>query len=94
MGWSGGYLATNFTNEGRGHRALHHSPAEAFGRERQPHRRGVPVGGELEYVDGGTLAQALSGSVCRHGRTAGRLLSGRRFAYNYKFDSIPTSQSV
>ncbi|HVR94826.1 MAG TPA: toprim domain-containing protein, partial [Casimicrobiaceae bacterium] len=52
-------LATNFTNEGE---ATAHYIAELLGaRKLKVTRlaRGVPVGGELEYVDSGTLAQAL-----------------------------------
>lgn len=52
-------LATNFTNEGE---ATAHTVAELLGaRGLAVSRlaRGVPVGGELEYVDSGTLAQAL-----------------------------------
>jgi recombination protein RecR len=52
-------LATNFTAEGE---ATAHAIAEML----KPHAlavsriaRGLPVGGELEYVDSGTLAQAL-----------------------------------
>jgi len=52
-------LATNYTNEGE---ATAHYIATMLA----PHglsvtriARGVPVGGELEYVDAGTLAQAL-----------------------------------
>jgi len=52
-------LATNFTNEGE-------ATADYLGellaaRDLRVTRlaRGVPVGGELEYVDAGTLAQAL-----------------------------------
>jgi recombination protein RecR len=52
-------LATNFTAEGE---ATAHAIAEML----KPHSlavsriaRGLPVGGELEYVDSGTLAQAL-----------------------------------
>ena len=52
-------LATNFTNEGE---ATAHYIAEML-RARQIRvsriARGVPLGGELEYVDVGTLAQAL-----------------------------------
>lgn len=52
-------LATNFTNEGE---ATAHYIAEML-RVRQVHvsriARGVPLGGELEYVDVGTLSQAL-----------------------------------
>jgi recombination protein RecR len=52
-------LATNFTNEGE---ATAHYIGELLGaRGFKVSRlaRGVPVGGELEYVDAGTLAQAL-----------------------------------
>src|SRR4051794_5702592 len=52
-------LATNFTNEGE---ATAHYLSELLGaRGLRVTRlaRGVPVGGELEYVDSGTLAQAL-----------------------------------
>jgi len=52
-------LATNFTNEGE---ATAHYIGElltAKGLTVTRLARGVPVGGELEYVDSGTLAQAL-----------------------------------
>jgi len=52
-------LATNFTHEGE---ATAHYIAEgvkARGLKVTRLARGVPVGGELEYVDPGTLAQAL-----------------------------------
>jgi len=52
-------LATNFTNEGE---ATAHYIGEllaARGLDVSRLARGVPVGGELEYVDAGTLAQAL-----------------------------------
>jgi len=52
-------LATNFTNEGE---ATAHYVGELLrARNLRVSRlaRGVPVGGELEYVDTGTLAQAL-----------------------------------
>jgi recombination protein RecR len=52
-------VATNFTNEGE---ATAHYISEMFkGRGIRVSRiaRGIPVGGELEYVDTGTLAQAL-----------------------------------
>lgn len=52
-------LATNFTNEGE---ATAHYVAELL-RNRNVRvsriARGVPLGGELEYVDAGTLSQAL-----------------------------------
>jgi recombination protein RecR len=52
-------LATNFTHEGE---ATAHYIAElmkARGIKVTRLARGVPVGGELEYVDPGTIAQAL-----------------------------------
>jgi recombination protein RecR len=52
-------LATNFTNEGE---ATAHYIAEmlrAKGVRVSRIARGVPLGGELEYVDAGTLSQAL-----------------------------------
>ena len=52
-------LATNFTNEGE---ATAHYIAEmlrARGIRVSRIARGVPLGGELEYVDAGTLSQAL-----------------------------------
>jgi recombination protein RecR len=52
-------LATNFTNEGE---ATAHYIAEMLrARGIRPTRiaRGVPLGGELEYVDVGTISQAL-----------------------------------
>jgi recombination protein RecR len=52
-------LATNFTNEGE---ATAHYIAEMLrARNVRVSRiaRGVPLGGELEYVDAGTLSQAL-----------------------------------
>jgi len=52
-------LATNFTNEGEA--TAHYVTAMLRPRGVSVTRiaRGVPVGGELEYVDSGTLAQAL-----------------------------------
>jgi recombination protein RecR len=52
-------LATNFTNEGE---ATAHYIAEmlrARGLKVTRIARGVPLGGELEYVDAGTISQAL-----------------------------------
>jgi recombination protein RecR len=52
-------LATNFTNEGE---ATAHYIAEmlrARGIRVSRIARGVPLGGELEYVDAGTISQAL-----------------------------------
>jgi recombination protein RecR len=54
-------LATNTTVEGE---ATAHVIAELAARHQVSSSRiahGVPVGGELEYVDGGTLAHALAG---------------------------------
>ena len=52
-------LATNFTNEGEA--TAHYITAMLNPKGISVTRiaRGVPVGGELEYVDSGTLAQAL-----------------------------------
>jgi recombination protein RecR len=52
-------LATNFTNEGEA--TAHYLGELLAARKLRVTRlaRGVPVGGELEYVDAGTLAQAL-----------------------------------
>lgn len=52
-------LATNFTNEGEA--TAHYITAMLNPKGIRVTRiaRGVPVGGELEYVDSGTLAQAL-----------------------------------
>lgn len=53
-------LATNFTNEGE---ATAHTVSEllkARGVRASRLSRGVPVGGELEHTDSGTIAQALA----------------------------------
>ena len=52
-------LATNFTNEGEA--TAHYLTAMLRPKGVSVTRiaRGVPVGGELEYVDSGTLAQAM-----------------------------------
>lgn len=52
-------LATNFTNEGEA--TAHYLTAKLQGKGISVTRiaRGVPVGGELEFVDSGTLAQAF-----------------------------------
>ncbi len=52
-------VATNFTNEGEA--TAHYIGEMLKGKGIRITRiaRGVPVGGELEYVDAGTLAQAL-----------------------------------
>jgi recombination protein RecR len=53
-------VATNFTNEGEA--TAHYIGEMLKGRDIKVSRiaRGIPVGGELEYVDTGTLAQALA----------------------------------
>ena len=53
-------VATNFTNEGEA--TAHYIGEMLKGRDLRITRiaRGVPVGGELEYVDTGTLAQAFA----------------------------------
>jgi recombination protein RecR len=52
-------LATNFTNEGEA--TAHYVTAKLGAKGVNVTRiaRGIPVGGELEFVDSGTLAQAL-----------------------------------
>ena len=52
-------LATNFTNEGEATAHYIGELLSARGLRVTRLARGVPVGGELEYVDSGTLAQAL-----------------------------------
>jgi len=52
-------LATNFTNEGEATAHYIGEMLSARGLTVTRLARGVPVGGELEYVDSGTLAQAL-----------------------------------
>lgn len=52
-------LATNFTNEGEATAHYITAMLQQKGLEVTRIARGVPVGGELEYVDSGTLAQAL-----------------------------------
>ena len=54
-------LATNSTVEGEAtaHFSASWRVRRGIGISRIAH--GVPVGGELEYVDGGTLAHALAG---------------------------------
>ena len=52
-------LATNFTNEGEATAYTIAGLLAARGLAVSRLARGVPVGGELEYVDAGTLAQAL-----------------------------------
>lgn len=52
-------LATNFTNEGEATAHYITAMLKAHGVGVTRIARGVPVGGELEFVDSGTLAQAL-----------------------------------
>jgi recombination protein RecR len=52
-------LATNFTNEGEATAHYIGELLQARGLKVSRLARGVPVGGELEYVDSGTLAEAL-----------------------------------
>jgi recombination protein RecR len=52
-------LATNFTNEGEATAHYLTAVLQAKGLRVTRIARGVPVGGELEYVDSGTLAQAM-----------------------------------
>ncbi len=52
-------LATNFTNEGEATAHYIGELLKARGLAVTRLARGVPVGGELEYVDAGTLAEAL-----------------------------------
>jgi len=52
-------LATNYTNEGEATAHYITAMLKAKGVAVTRIARGVPVGGELEYVDAGTLAQAL-----------------------------------
>jgi recombination protein RecR len=52
-------LATNFTNEGEATAHYIGELLRARGVRVSRLARGVPVGGELEFVDAGTLAQAL-----------------------------------
>ena len=52
-------LATNFTNEGEATAHYISAMLKTHGVAVTRIARGVPVGGELEFVDSGTLAQAL-----------------------------------
>jgi len=54
-------LATNPTVEGEATAHFLAEVAARFGLRATRIAHGVPVGGELEYVDGGTLAHALAG---------------------------------
>jgi recombination protein RecR len=74
-------LATNSTVEGEA--TAHFISEMARGRGLNATRiaQGVPFGGELEYVDGGTLAHALAGRQHVSWRRAARSRSGR-FSHN------------
>jgi recombination protein RecR len=52
-------LATNFTNEGEATAHYISEMLKARGLKATRLARGVPVGGELEYVDAGTIARAM-----------------------------------
>ena len=52
-------IATNFTNEGEATAHYVSELLQAHGVKLSRIARGVPVGGELEFVDPGTLAQAF-----------------------------------
>ncbi len=52
-------LATNFTNEGEATAHYLGATLKAKGLKVTRLARGVPVGGELEYVDAGTIARAM-----------------------------------
>lgn len=52
-------LATNFTNEGEATAHYISETLKARGLRVSRLARGVPVGGELEYVDAGTIARAM-----------------------------------
>jgi recombination protein RecR len=52
-------LATNFTNEGEATAHYISENLKARGLNVSRLARGVPVGGELEYVDAGTIARAM-----------------------------------
>ncbi len=52
-------LATNFTNEGEATAHYISENLKARGLKVSRLARGVPVGGELEYVDAGTIARAM-----------------------------------
>ncbi len=52
-------LATNFTNEGEATAYFLSERLKALGLKVSRLARGVPIGGELEYTDPGTVARAL-----------------------------------
>ena len=52
-------VATNFTSEGEATAHYICEVLKALGLKVSSLARGVPVGGELEYVDAGTIARAV-----------------------------------
>lgn len=56
-------LATNPTVEGEATAHLFSQLVRRYGISASRIAHGVPIGGELEYVDGGTLAHALAGRL-------------------------------
>lgn len=54
-------LATNLTVEGEATAFFINELAKKHGLQASRIAQGVPVGGELEYIDGGTLSHAFSG---------------------------------
>jgi len=56
-------LATNPTVEGEATAHYIHTLCSARGIAASRIAHGVPIGGELEYIDSGTLAHALSGRL-------------------------------
>jgi len=54
-------LATNPTVEGEATAHYIHQMVQARGITSSRIAHGVPLGGELEYVDGGTLSHAFAG---------------------------------
>ena len=68
-------LATNYTNEG-GRRLIYVTALRAA--EKRQELPGVPVGGELEYVDSGTVAQACGSAGLVKGGVAMALIGGNR----------------
>ena len=93
-------LATNFTNEGEA--TAHYLGELLAARDLRVTRlaRGVPVGGELEYVDAGTLAQALrerrdrvaSKDAFRNGSEL--FPGGRAIAQNVSRKTVPPTPST
>jgi len=58
-GWSPRWCWPNFTNEGEATAHYISEMLKARGLRVSRLARGVPVGGELEYVDAGTIARAM-----------------------------------